>query len=184
MNPSTYKIAPDAPHWWGFAAMPEEMEYPFNGAENPMTLICQFHLGEGMVYVLADLEYFFGDFDADGGHIGEWDKHLYKVLYAPTRENLHEHEILYASGKPAVPDPEPLDAPQQRQECSAVLHKAQNFRDEVEQEYPDYQVLVELDENDTIGLRFYDCGTLYFLIKPEDLEARRFENTICVLYSY
>lgn len=178
------QIAPNAPHWWGFAAMPENMNYPFNGEDNPLTLICQFHLGDGMVYVLADLDYFFGYPEVEGGHIGEWDKHLYRVLYSPTREDLHEHEIRLESGEPAVPDPEPLDGPAKRQEASGILQQAQNFRDEVTQDYPDYQVLVELDENDEIGLRFYDCGTLYFLIRPEDLEARRFDDVKCVLYSY
>ena len=48
-------------HWWGFAAMQESMVYPSNGEDNPLTLVCQFHLGTGMVYVLADLDYFFGD---------------------------------------------------------------------------------------------------------------------------
>jgi hypothetical protein len=105
------QIAPNAPHWWGFAAMPENMDYPFNGEENPLTLICQFHLGDGMVYVLADLDYFFGYPEVGGGHIGEWDKHLYRVLYSPTREDLNEHEIRLESVEPAVPDTEPLEAP-------------------------------------------------------------------------
>ena len=174
----------DAPHWWGFAALPEEMEYPYNGEENPLTLICQFRYEEGMVYVFADLNYFFGDMDADGGHLGEWDRHLYRVLYAPTRLNLHLHEIYTESGEPAVPEPEALDAPHTRGEASAVLSPATCFRDEVEQDYPGYQVLLQLDENDAIGLRFYDCGALFFLIRPEDLKAKRFDKTICVLYSY
>ena len=58
------------------------------------------------------------------------------------------------------------------------------WRDEVAQDYPGYEVLVQLDEDDELGLRFYDCGTLFFLIRPEDLAARNFENVKCVLYSY
>ena len=177
-------IAEDASHWWGFAAMPDNLEYPCNGEDNPLTLICQFHHGEGMVYVFADLEYFFGDLDADGGHIGEWDKNLYKVLYSPTRENLHVHEIRFSDGTSGVPEPEEMDAPQKRGETSSVLQPAVCFHDEIEQEYPGYQVLLQLDENDGIDLRFYDCGNLFFLIKPEDLAAKRFDKTICVLYSY
>ena len=45
-------------------------------------------------------------------------------------------------------------------------------------------MLLQLDESEEIGLRFYDCGTLFFLIKPEDLAARRFDDVRCVLYSY
>ena len=179
-----HEIRPEDSHWWGFAAMPEEMEYPFNGEDNPLTLVCQFHHGDGMIYVFADLDYFLGDYDVDGGHIGEWDKRFFKVLYSPTRENLHEHEIVGADGESAVPAAEPLDAPAQRGEESGVLQRPSCWTDEIEQEFPGYQVLLELDENDAIGLRFYDCGTLFFLIKPKDLEAKRFERCKCVLYSY
>ena len=46
-------------HWWGYAAMPEGFEYPYTVDDTPMHLVCQFHLGKGMVYVFADLDYFF-----------------------------------------------------------------------------------------------------------------------------
>ena len=166
-------------HWWGFAAIPDEMEYPFNGAENPLTLVCQFPADEGMVYVFADLEYFFGDLEADGGHLGAWDERFYKVLYAPSRENLHEHEIRYADGSSGVPEPVYENVPEWNKP-----RPAQCFTDEVEQDWPGYEVLVELEENDDIDLRFYDCGELFFLIRPEDRAAKRFDRVACALYSY
>lgn len=166
-------------HFWGFAQLPDNIPYPSNGEDNPMTLVCQFALGEGSVCVFADLDYFFGDIDVDGGHIGEWDSNLYKVLYAPTTQNLHEHEIRYEDGTSAVPEPRELTG-----YPSLVLSKPTCWQDELAQDYPDYQVLVQLEEDDDIGLRFYDCGTLFFLIKPEDLEAKRFDKVKCVLYSY
>ena len=179
-----HELAPEASHWWGFAAMPDELEYPFNGEDNPLTLVCQFQHEEGMVYVFADLDYFFGDYDVDGGHIGEWDKRFFRVLYSPTRKDLHIHEICTENGESAVPQAEPLEAPAQRGEESHVLQPATCWTEELEQEYPGYQVLVQLDENDGIDLRFYDCGTLFFLIKPADLKAKRFDKVKCVLYSY
>ena len=166
-------------HWWGFAALPEGMEYPYNGEENPLTLVCQFHAGEGMVYIFADLDYFFGDLEAESGHLGAWDKTMYSVLYAPDRENLHEHEIRFADGQSAVPDPIYTDLPEWDKPS---LPKC--FGDEIEQEWPGYEVLAEVEENDDIGLRFYDCGELVFLIRPEDRAAKRFDRVICALYSY
>lgn len=166
-------------HWWGFAAMPEDMEYPSNGEDNPLTLVCQFALGDGMVYILADLDYFFGDIDVEGGHLGEWPKSFYKVLYSPTRENLHEHEIRYADGSSAVPEPRAMEEYE-----SQVLCEPTAWMDELAQDYPRYDVLAQVEEDDAIELRFYDCGTLFFLIKPEDLEARRFDDVKCVLYSF
>ena len=166
-------------HWWGFAALPQGMEYPSNGEDNPLTLVCQFHAGEGMVYVFADLDYFFGDIDVDGGGMGAWDARFYKVLYAPTREHLHEHAIRYADGESAVPEPVYEGLPEW--EKPELPHC---FSDEVAQDWPGYEVLVDLEENDDIGLRFYDCGELFFLIKPEDRAAKRFDRVVCALYSF
>lgn len=166
-------------HWWGYAALPEEVVYPYNGDNNPLTLICQFALGDGLVCVFADLDYFFGDLYADGGHIGEWKKDLYKVIYSPTRDKLHEHEIKYEDGTSAVPEPHSINGYD-----SLILCKPTTWQDELLNDYPDYQILVQVEEDDSINLRFYDCGTLFFLIKPEDLNARDFSKVKCVLYTY
>ncbi|MBR1878995.1 MAG: DUF1963 domain-containing protein [Paludibacteraceae bacterium] len=166
-------------HWWGLATLPEEISYPYNGEANPMTLVCQFAYGEGLVYIFADLDYFFGDMEADGGHIGEWNSNLYQVLYTDHLSDLHEHEIRYADGSSAVPEPRDTTNYESR-----ILSKPTCWQDELTQDYPGYEVLVQLEEDDDIGLRFYDCGTLFFLIKPADLAARNFNNVKCVLYSY
>ena len=175
---------PSDEHWWGFAALPPDTAYPYSDTDCPMSLVCQFHLDEGLLSVFADLDYFFGDLDAPSGHIGEWPNNLFQVLFSPDRNNLREHEIRYEDGSPAVMTPEPLDAPLQRGEESYILHAPTVWQDELTQDYPNWQVLVQLDESDLHNLRFYDCGTLFFLIRPEDLEARRFDDVKCVLYSY
>lgn len=171
-------------HWWGFAAMPDGIAYPYRGEDNPMTLIAQLHLGEGLLYVFADLDYWFGIAEAESGPIGEWPATFFSVRYAPTRNDLHEHEIRHENGTSAVPAAEPLAAPTSRGEESYVLHAPTLWQDELAQDYPGYQVLLQLDESDHHGLRFYDCGTLFFLIRPEDLKAHRFDRVRCVLYSY
>lgn len=160
-------------HRWGFAALPEGLDMPYRGEGNPMTLIAQFELGEGAVWLFADLDYWFGDLDAESGPIGEWDASFFKVLYAPTRENVHLHEVRYADGTSAVPSERPFSS-----------DSSGEWRDEIEQDYPGYDVLLQLEEDDEIGLRFYDCGSLFFLITPEDLAARNFDAVKCVLYSY
>lgn len=166
-------------YWWGFAALPDGAAYPCRGEDNPLTPVCQFGYGEGMVSVFADLDYFFGDTEADGGHLGEWSSDFFRVLYADDLSHLHEHEIRYADGTSAVPEPrEMTDYP------SLVLSRPTCWQDELAQDYPGYEVLVQLEEDEDIGLRFYDCGTLFFLIRPEDLTAKRFDRVRCVLYSY
>ena len=171
-------------HWWGFAALPKELEQPYHGEDNPMTLVCQFALGEGAVWVFADLDYWFGDLEAESGSLGEWDKAFYKVLYAPKVDEVFEHEIRYADGSSAVPEEVKANGEWLEANGSHVLGRATTWTDEIAQEFPGYEVLVQLEEDDEIGLRFYDCGSLFFLIRPEDLAARNFENVKCVLYSY
>lgn len=169
-------------HFWGFADLPEETEYPYNGEDNPLTLVCQFRLDDGLVSVFADLDYFLGDLDADGGHIGPWDANLFRVIFSPSCDNLHTHEIRNADGSSAVPAPVALDK-MPKDNVSSVLTKPRYFEDELAQDYPGYIVLLQLDEDDAIGLRFYDCGCLFFLIRPEDLEKRDFTKVVCALYS-
>lgn len=163
-------------HLWGFAQLPDTISYPFHGEDNPMTLVCQARLEDGIVYIFADLDYFLGDIEAEGGHLGEWDKELFCVEYTPAGKPLYVHEIRHADGTSAVPDERPIG--------EALLHPATCWQDELEQDFPGYEVLLQVDEDDEIGLRFYDCGSLFFLIRPEDLRAKRFENVRCVLYSY
>ena len=43
--------------------------------------------------------------------------------------------------------------------------------------------LLQIDENDDWGLRFFDCGMLNFLITPADLAARRWSAVRCYLTS-
>ena len=57
------------------------------------------------------------------------------------------------------------------------------FFEEVESEMPGMISLLQIDENDDWGLRFFDCGMLNFLISPEDLAARRWNQVKVYLHS-
>ena len=123
--------------WWGFPDMPEELEYPevpvreeyvdddgrdaVDEYDDPLTFICQIRCSdlaamdpkgllphEGMLYFFAALDYFLGNLDAVvSPGLGEWEAPCFKVLWAPSCENLHTHSILYEDGSeaclPAVP---------------------------------------------------------------------------------
>lgn len=104
-----------------------------------MTLVCQTRWDEGVVCIFADLDYF-------------------KVVYTAADKPLHLHEIRYPDGTPAVPESRPLD--------DTFLHPPTCWQDELEQDFPGYEVL------------------LFFLIRPEDLAAHHFDRVRCVLYSY
>ena len=57
-------------------------------------------------------------------------------------------------------------------------------QDEIRQAHPGCLSLLQIDEDDRWGLRFYDCGMYYFLIRPGDLRHRRWERAEGDLYFY
>ncbi len=224
--------------WWGFPDMPEDLEYPevpvreeyvdddgrdaVDEYDDPLTFICQIRCSglaavdpegllphEGMLYFFAALDYFLGNLDAVvSPGLGEWEAPWFKVLWAPSCENLHTHSILYEDGTeaclPAVPmafgsgaagscgaDGGSGDADDScgagGDSCEATGDGFQllgrPFYDEVAQEMPGMINLLQIDENDDWGLRFFDCGMLNFLIAPADLAARRWSAVRCYLTS-
>ena len=224
--------------WWGFPDMPEDLEYPevpvreeyvddagrdaVDEYDDPLTFICQIRCSdlaavdsegllphEGMLYFFAALDYFLGNLDAVvSPGLGEWEAPWFKVLWAPSCENLHTHSILYEDGTeaclPAVPmafscgsasscgsDCGSGDADDS---CGATGDSCETtgdgfqllgrpFYDEVAQEMPGMINLLQIDENDDWNLRFFDCGMLNFLITPADLAARRWSAVRCYLTS-
>lgn len=210
--------------WWGFPDMPEDLEYPevpvreeyvdddgrdaVDEYDDPLTFICQIRCSdlaavdpegllphEGMLYFFAALDYFLGNLDAVvSPGLGEWEAPCFKVLWAPSCENLHTHSILYEDGTeaclPAVPMTFVAGGGSSGSAggfCGASGDGFQllgrPFYDEVVQEMPGMINLLQIDENDDWGLRFFDCGMLNFLIAPADLAARRWSAVRCYLTS-
>ena len=44
--------------------------------------------------------------------------------------------------------------------------------------------LLQIDENDSWGLRFFDSGMLNFLIDAINIAARRFDRASCYMHSF
>ena len=205
--------------WWGFPDMPEELEYPevpvreeyvdddgrdaVDEYDDPLTFICQIRCSdlaavdpegllphEGMLYFFAALDYFLGNLDAVvSPGLGEWEAPCFKVLWAPSCENLHTHSILYEDGSEACLPAVPMafgsgaggDSCEKTGDGFQLLGRP--FYDEVVQEMPGMINLLQIDENDDWNLRFFDCGMLNFLITPADLAARRWSAVRCYLTS-
>ena len=217
--------------WWGFPDMPEDLDYPevpvreeyvddagrdaVDEYDDPLTFICQIRCSdlaavdpkgllphEGMLYFFAALDYFLGDLDAAvSPGLGEWEAPYFRVLWAPSCENLHTHSILYEDGTEACLPAVPMafvagggssgsaggfcgaggDSCETAGDGFQLLGRP--FYDEVVQEMPGMINLLQIDENDDWGLRFFDCGMLNFLISPTDLAARRWSAVRCYLTS-
>lgn len=192
--------------WWGRADLPEALDYPMehydDGYDDPLTLVCQVRCAdlapfdtdhllpqEGMLYFFADIDQYVsamgevGDSEFQNG-MGEWELEAYRVLYSPTEEGLHTHTI-------TDPDGEPANLPAEKMTFEKADGKHDSFKllgkpyyDEIEELYPDHLCLLQIDESDDWGMRFYDCGMVCFLIKPEDLKARRFDRTVVYFHSF
>ena len=190
--------------WWGFPDMPEEMEYPAvpvrEEYEDPLTFICQIRCSdlapcdpfgqlphEGMLYFFASLDYFLGNLDAvSSPGLGEWEAQYFRVLYSPTCSGLHTHTVYYEDGSPACLPPCGICFSAARDSFDAGDYfklLGRPFYEEVSQELPGMISLLQIDENDDWGLRFFDCGMLNFMISPADLAARRWTAVRCWLHS-
>lgn len=195
--------------WWGAPDLPEDWEYPViddDEGSYPLTFLCQIRCAdlakydtknllphEGMLYFFACIDEYFDDDEHDYqcpyfNKYGEWDRKTFKVLYSPTTDNLSTYEIFWED-----------DAPAYKTEVEAITFSIDDSDDDDSSEFyllgapsdpdvldqcEDYINLLQVDEEDRWDLSFVDCGILNFLITPEDLKNRNFENAIVYLVYY
>lgn len=181
--------------------MQEGIDLPFTVEEYadgtqekfPMSLVCQINCADfiqgnpdnslahmlpdkGIISFFANVDYFLGDMDATGEGMGEWSANSFRVLYSRDMDRLRTHKIVDEEGRDCAIPAEPLHVPQDEVEESRVLSQPTCFVDEIENYYPGYITLLQLDSSDRHGLRFYDGGCLFFFISPEDLREKKFEK--------
>ncbi|MBR3500756.1 MAG: DUF1963 domain-containing protein [Bacteroidales bacterium] len=189
--------------WWGFPDLPDDLDWPTVEAEDdgevfddPLTFVCQIRCSElaeldpegllpheGMLYFFAALDYFLGDLDAfTAPGMGEWPAECFRVLYSPVCEGLNTHTLMYDEDTPAALAPESISfKTPDRESYTGLL--GEPYLEETREAMPGLISLLQIDENDDWGLRFFDCGMLNFMIKPADLKARRFDKVRVWLYS-
>jgi uncharacterized protein YwqG len=189
-------------HLWGFPDLPEGVAYPcYNddtiddeGFEDTLTFIGQIRLEEvaaldtegllpkqGMLYFFAALDYFLGDMEADCEGLGEWPSGSFKLLYAPDCSHLHTHKVFYEDGTPATLPTEAMAFSTIEERADGLKLLGRPFYEEQTDE--PLLSLLQLDENEAWGLRFFDMGMLCFLIDRKDLAEGRFDRTRCSLHS-
>jgi hypothetical protein len=57
------------------------------------------------------------------------------------------------------------------------------YYEDVRNLYPEHTSLLHLEENEEIGLRFYDCGTLDIVMKESDLKYGNWKKVKAYLHS-
>lgn len=191
--------------WWGAPDLPAGSPYPVvpcseEGDEwdEPLTFICQIRCEdiaaldpdgllphEGMLYFFAAIDYFLGMDCPLPTRLGEWSPELVRVMYSPSCEGLEPYEMYWdESGESVFMPAEKLDF----EACGAceegykLLGRPAMI--EINEEYDDdYVSLLQIDENDDWGLRFYDCGMLFLLIRKSQLLGKDWHRTVGCLYS-
>lgn len=192
--------------WWGDPDFPEQMEYPTvkvkdeDGEEidYPLTFICQINCEdiaeldkegllphEGMLYFFGAIDEFLGYDTYTHNGIGEWPKGHFVVKYTKTINFETFQSCILVDD-----DDQPLTEPELEMEFYNCEDNDQGFKllgkpffSEVEQMYPDHVNLIQLEDEDEIGLRFYDCGSLNVMIKESDLKFGNWKKTRTYLHS-
>ena len=191
--------------WWGEPDMPETLAYPEalvtedgDSWQDPLTFVCQIRLEdiaaldpeglfphEGMLYFFAALDYFLGDIEAPSyPGMGPWQPQHFRVLYAPSCEALHTHHVLAADGTPANLPAEAITFTASDANDDGQRLLGLPYIEDVREAMPGMLSLLQVDEDDRWGLTFHDCGTLNFLIRPDDLKKRQWDKVACYLFSF
>ena len=195
INPTTEDLAGKS-HWWGFPDLPEAFDWPCNNDGDLLTFICQIDLEEvaeldvdnilphkGMLWFFADLDYFLGDLDAPCCGTGEWEPDSFKVLYSEDCSDLCTHEYYWEDGESAVLPAEEMSF--EHTDVTGLGFKLLGMpamTEGYENENEGLMSLLQLDEEERWNLRFFDCGTVNFMV-PTDRMQCDFSNATLYLHS-
>lgn len=191
--------------WFGDPDMPENMQYPTvevteegETYDYPLTFICQINCEdiapydkegrlphEGMLYFFAALDEWLGYESATHNGLGEWPKGEFVVKYAKSINfETFQSCILVDDEDQPLTDPElEIVFSECDDAADGIKLLGVPFFEEVRQQYPDMINLLQLDENDEIGLRFYDGGNLNLLMKESDLKFGNWKRGKAFLHS-
>ena len=195
-----------ASKWWGDPDFPENMEYPTvkvtedgESYDYPLTFICQINCEdiapfdpenrlphEGMLYFFGAIDEYLGYDSPTHNGMGEWAKGEFMVKYAKTVNFETFQSCILVDD-----EDQPLTEPEMEMEFFECEDNAMVSRllgvpidSDVKEQYPDHLSLLHLEENEEIGLRFYDCGTLDVVIKESDLKYGNWKKIKAYLQSH
>lgn len=181
--------------WWGAPDLPDTIPYPYttyideDGDEycQPLTFICQIRLKDiadydtegllphkGMLYFFADIDYFLGEDAPLVMPLHDYCGDMIRVMYLEDESDLKPYVITWEGTDESVfrPAEEILFNDTEETYCHELLGIP--FESEVADSYPNAISLLAIQEEDRWRLRFFDCGTMYFLIDRDDLRQGDF----------
>lgn len=195
-------------HWWGAPDLPGGVAYPYvmvtdpeTGEDyaEPLTFLCQIRMEDvapfdkegllprkGMMYFFAAIDYFLGEMSPiEIPNHGPADDTIRVIYVEDVPADVQPWEMLWEGTDESVYRPAEAMSFALGTETSP-MHALLSvpYQEEVSGSYPGYISLLQVEESDRWGLRFYDCGTLYLLIRPEDLKALRFDRMQVEIFTY
>lgn len=188
-----------ASKWWGDPDMPENMEYPVievdedgERFEYPLTFVCQINCEdiapydpegqlphEGMLYFFAALDEWLGYESPTHNGIGEWPKGHFIVKYAKSInfETFRSCIMVDDEDQPLTEPELEIHFSQCEDLADGIKLLGKPYYEDVRNEYPEMLNLLQLDEDDDLGMHFYDCGMVNLMIKPSDLGYGNWKKT-------
>ncbi len=192
--------------WWGNPDLPPQVEYPTmditdedgRPGKYPLTFICQIDCAdiapfdpegrlphEGMLYFFAAIDEYLGYDTPEHFGIGQWDRKAVVVKYAKAINMETFNSCILVDDE----DRE-LAEPERAVEFSACDAAADGikllgvpFFEEVRELSEGCTNLLQLDCDDSLGLRFYDGGTLNILIRDSDLSFGNWKRAFGYMHS-
>ncbi len=200
------KLDLGASRFWGNPDLPEEMAYPMykdeEGEDYPYVFICQINLAELYAFApgnpLPDkgLLLFFAKIDHYLGYMGDSelsgfisDPSEVKVLYLDNTESLREVVLVDDDGQQMSPEEMEIKFSWNHAHLNDdhALFAEPSHRPWETWDHPfeDWTILLQIDsfEGADFILNFMDFGVLDFLIPPEALHNRDFNNVRGIVLS-
>ena len=191
--------------WWGDPDMPENMEYPTIQVEEdgekfdyPLTFVCQINCEdiapfdpegklphEGMLYFFAAIDEWLGYESLTQNGLGEWPKGHFVVKYAKAINfETFRSCILVDDEDQSLTDPE-LEIVFSECLDDAPGHKLLGipYFEEVRNENPEMLNFLQIDNDEELGLRFYDRGNINLLMKASDLKFGNWKKGKAYMHS-
>jgi len=189
-------------HWWGAPDLPADTPYPYvtvgegtdDEYEEPLTFVCQIRCEDiasldpdgllphkGMLYFFAPFDYFLGELESP---LDQYTPPV--VLYHPQTEGLVPYDICWEGTTDSIFRPAEAISFSIADKASGdgCLMLGKPYQDEVLQEHQQDVCLLQVDEDDRWGLRFFDCGMYYFFMPAKALRQQQWTQATGELFYY
>lgn len=191
--------------WWGNPDLPPGMEFPTMQVSEdgetydyPLTFICQIDCEDlapfdkegkfprsGMFYFFAAVDEYLGYDSPEHFGLGRWPKKAVLVKYTPSinMETFNSCMLVDDDDKELAEPEMAIEFSECDDSADGIKLFGLPFFEDVRSANPDCVSLLQLDEDETLGMRFYDSGMFNFLIKASDFGFGNWKRAFGYMHS-